>query len=57
MLPPMESEPRASDFTALDATELIHLFARSLSPLDPNIVMLYWFMDLEFFWNQQSMTT
>ena len=29
----------------------------SLSPLDPYIVMLYWFLDLEIFWHQYSMTT
>ena len=56
MLPQLGSEPRhwlSSDFQILHATtELIPLSARSLSPLDPYVVMVYWFLDLEFFWNQ-----
>ena len=55
MLPPLESESRhwlSSDFHVLHATtELIPLFAGSLSPLDPYVVMLFWFLDLAFFWN------
>ena len=47
MLPPLGSEPRhwlSSDFHVLHATtELIQLFAGSLSPLDPYAVMLYRF--------------
>ena len=43
--------PGTSDFLGLHATtELIPLFAGSLSPLDPYVVpMFYWFLDLEFF--------
>ena len=52
MLPPLGSEPRywlSSDFHVLHTdvlhatTELIPLFAGSLSPLDPYVVMLYGF--------------
>ena len=53
MLPPLGSEPRhwlSSDFQVLHAiTELIPLSAGILSPLDPYVVMLYWFLDLAFF--------
>ena len=44
MLPPLGNEPRASDLTALHASELLPLFAESLRPLDPYIVMLCWFL-------------
>ena len=53
MLPPLGSEPRhwlSSNFQVLHTTtELIPLSAGSLSPLDPYVVMLYWFLDLAFF--------
>ena len=42
-----------SDLQFLYTTpELIPLFAGSLSPLDFYVVMLYLFLDLEFFWDQ-----
>ena len=44
---------RASDFHALHVTVwAISPFAGSLRPLDPYVVMLYSFLDLENFWNQ-----
>ena len=47
MLLPLGSEPRhwfSYDFHVLHATtQLIPLFAGKLSPLDPYVVMLYWF--------------
>ena len=47
MLPPLASEPKhwlSPDFHVLHATtELIPLSAGSLSPLDPYVVMFYWF--------------
>ena len=47
MLPPLGSEPKhwlSSDFQTLHAsTELISLAVGSFSPLDPYVVMLYWF--------------
>ena len=56
MLPPLGKWTRhwlSSDFQVLHATiELIPLSAGSLSPLDPYVVMLYWFLHLAFFWNQ-----
>ena len=56
MLPPVGIESRASDFHALHATVWANFtFAGSLRPLDPCVVMLYWFLDLEIFWNQKQM--
>ena len=53
MLLPLGSEPRhwlSSDFHVLHATtELIPLSAGNLSPLDPYVIMLYWFLDSKFF--------
>ena len=50
MLPQQDWNTGTSDFQVLHATtELIPLSAESLSPLDPYVVMLYWFLDLEFF--------
>ena len=50
LLPPVGIEPRASGFHALHATVWANsLFAGSLRPLDPHIVILYWFLDLENF--------
>ena len=37
-------------YPALLLSELILPFARSLRPLDPYILMLCWFLDLEIFW-------
>ena len=38
------------DFTALHATIWANSpFAGSLSPWDPYVIMLYWFLDIEFF--------
>ena len=49
--------PGTSYIEVLHATsELIPLFAGSLSSLDPYVVMLYWFLDLEMFWDLYSMT-
>ena len=43
MLHPVGIEPRASNFNALHATVWTNpLFAGSIKPLDPYIVMLYW---------------
>ena len=51
MLPPVEVEPRASDFHALHASIWTNsLFTESPRPLDLYIVMLCGFRD--FFWNQ-----
>ena len=50
MLPPVEIEARTSDFHALHATVwAISPFAGSLRPLDPYIIILYWFLDIENF--------
>ena len=45
MLPPLGSEPQAplTFMSCMLLPELIPLFAGSLSPLGPYVVMLYWF--------------
>ena len=50
MIPLVGVEPRASDFQPLHVTVWVNsLFAGSLRPLDPYIIMLYWFLDSENF--------
>ena len=50
MLPHREVNP---DFQVQQATpQLTPLLAGSLSPLDSYVVMLYWFLDLDIFWDQ-----
>ena len=50
MLPPLGSEPRASDLlSCMLLSELIPLFAGSLRALDPYIFMFCWFLDSEIF--------
>ena len=47
MLPPVGVESRVSYFHALHVTIWANsLFAGSFRPLDPYMVMLYWFLDL-----------
>ena len=50
MLPPVGIEPRTSNFNAVHATVWANsLFAGSLKPLNPYIVLLYWFLHLQNF--------
>ena len=53
MLPPLGSEPRYLSDLLLSSPacypSAIFPVCWSLSPLDPYVVMLYWFLDLEFF--------